>query len=437
MNEWLLVGVGVLLTLGTAIFVAAEFSLVALDPSHVDGPRVGRVKRALATLATQLSGAQVGITLTTILLGYTAQPAITSLLQVPLESTTLSRATVGAVAGAVSLVVVNAFSMVIGELLPKNVALARPLAVARRTAPLNMGFTRALRPVIASLNSAANAILRLMGIEPKEELRGGRSRQELAALVRRSAEAGTLARSTALLLKNTIALDDLAAIDVMTDRTRMHALPVTASASDVLSAARATGHSRFPILRDGPDDVRGIVHFRSAIAVPAHERDRTPVTDLLVDAPSVPETMKLRPLLDELRGHRYQCAIVVDEYGGTAGLVTLEDLVEEIVGDVADEHDRRRAPMHRTPGGAWIVPGELRPDEIRERSGIDIPESRAYETVGGFVMAHLGRVAVVGDEVEYEGLRLTVERMDGRRIDRLRLAADAPGDHDASQREAP
>ena len=214
MTLWLLVGAGVLLTLGTAVFVAAEFSLVALDPSHVVGKRAARVRRALATLSTQLSGAQVGITLTTVLLGYTAQPAITELLRIPLDNTALSRAAIGAIAGIVSLVIVNAFSMIIGELVPKNLALAEPMRVAGIAAPLVMGFTKALAPLIRWLNSVANRVVRAMGIEPKEELSGGRSPQELATLVRRSAEAGTLNASTALLLTNTIDLDSLSAIDV-------------------------------------------------------------------------------------------------------------------------------------------------------------------------------------------------------------------------------
>ncbi|MFV0634131.1 hemolysin family protein [Demequina sp.] len=431
-TQWLLVGLGVLLTIGTAVFVAAEFSLVALDPAHVDDSDRGgkRVRRALRRLSTQLSGAQVGITLTTILLGYTAQPALVELLEVPLSSTPLARTAVAGVAGVASLVLVNAFSMIFGELVPKNAALADPDRTARLVTPASMSFTTALAPIISALNRSANGILRIMGLEPREELSGGRSPQELAALVRRSAEAGTLAPSTALLLKNTIELDALTAIDVMTDRTRMHTLERDAVAADVLSLARASGHSRFPVLGEGVDDVLGLVHLRAAVAVPAHERDTAPVADFMVPAPRIPETMRMRPLLIELRDLGPQCAIVVDEYGGTAGLVTLEDVVEELVGEVADEHDRRRAGVHRTPGGAWVVPGDLRPDEVDEVTGLGVPESRAYETVAGFVMASLGRVAEVGDEVDSDDARIRVERMDGRRIDRVRLtpmARDAAG----------
>lgn len=427
LTEWLLVGVGVLLTVGTALFVASEFSLVALDPAHVDESKPGgkRVRKALKSLSTQLSGAQVGITLTTVMLGFTAQPALTDLLKIPLDSSPINRAAVAGVAGVLSMIIVNSFSMIIGELAPKNAALAKPAATARVVTPFMMAFTVALKPLISAMNGAANWILGLMGIEAKEELSGGRSRQELAALVRRSAEAGTLAPSTALLLKNTIELDDLTAVDVMTDRTRMQTVGIDATASDVLALARGTGHSRFPVVGEGPDDVMGLVHLRQVIGVPNHERDTTSVRSLMVEAPRVPETIQMRPLLVELRGYGYQCAIVVDEYGGTAGLVTLEDVVEELVGDVADEHDRRRASTFRTAGGAWILPGHLRPDEVKEITEIEIPESPSYETVGGYVMARLGRVAQTGDVVDEDGVSVTVERMDGRRIDRVRVVTSA------------
>jgi len=427
MTEWLLVGAGVLLTIGTAVFVAAEFSLVALDPAHVDGKRAGRVRSALRTLSTQLSGAQVGITLTTVLLGFTAQPAIVSLLHIPLDDSGLSRAAIGVIAGLLSVLIVNGFSMIFGELVPKNLALAEPMRVAGLAAPLNMGFTRALRPVIAVLNGSANRILRMLGIEPREELAGGRSPQELAALVRRSAEAGTLAPTTARLLTNTIELDELAAVEVMTDRTRMHTIAADAPVSDILDAARISGHTRFPVVGEGPDDVLGMAHLLGALSVAPHKRSATPASAVMVDVLRVPETMRMRPLLGELKDARLQCAIVVDEYGGTAGLVTLEDLVEELIGEVADEHDRRRPAMHQTAGGAWVVPGDLRPDEVLERAGIAVPESPVYETVGGYVMATLGRVPATGDSFVADGLRVVVERMDGRRVDRVRLVTEEEG----------
>jgi len=426
-SAWILVGLGAVLTLGTAVFVAAEFSLVALDPSRVDeSTRYGRrVAKAHRRLATQLWGAQVGITVSTIMLGYTAQPALTRILRVPLEDSSLSRAAVGTVAAATSLVLINVYSMLFGELVPKNLALSEPARVARFTSPFIIGFSSSLRPLIRVLGGIAGAILRTMGIEPKEELAGGRSPQELAALVRRSAEAGTLAPSTALLLKNSLDFAALTALDVMTDRTRMTVLDIDATAADVVATARASGHSRFPVIDGSHDDIVGLVHLRAAVGVPADERAGRPVRDLMMVAPRIPETISAGPLLEELRGFGHQMAIVVDEYGGTAGLVTLEDVVEELVGEVADEHDRRRVDVHRTADGGWSVPGLLRPDEVLEVTGLAIPDDAAYETVGGYVMAKLGRLAAVGDEVGDDEVRVRVERVDGRRVERVRVWAEA------------
>ncbi|WP_182111695.1 MULTISPECIES: hemolysin family protein [unclassified Actinotalea] len=435
MTEWLLVLLGVALTAGTAVFVAAEFALVTLDPALVDQEvqrtpdrRSRSVRRALAELSTQLSGAQVGITVTTILLGYTTQPAITDLLAGALGRNPRTEGIATALAAVGAILLVNGFSMLFGELVPKNLALSRPLATARAVAPLQRGFTTALRPVIVVLNDSANGLLRRMGVEPREELSGGRSAQELASLVRRSAEVGTLDEGTATLLTNSIELDTLTAVDVMTDRTRMEVVRRDHTAADVVARARATGHSRFPVIDTSHDDVVGLVHLRRAIAVPYDRRADVPAAALMDDAPRVPETVRLGPLLVELREHGMQMAVVVDEYGGTAGVVTLEDVVEELVGEVADEHDPRRAGVHRTADDSWSVPGLLRPDELEEATGVVVPDEGAYETLGGLVMALLGRVPHAGDVVQVPGVLLQVEQMDGRRVERLRVRPHAPAD---------
>jgi CBS domain containing-hemolysin-like protein len=426
LTEWLLVGLGVLLTAGTAVFVAAEFALVTLDPGVVEQDlarrhdrRAASVLAALRELSTQLSGAQVGITLTTILLGYTAQAALTDLLAAGLGEVLATAAATG-VAAVLAIVLVNGFSMLFGELVPKNYALSTPLTTARLVVPLQRAFTTALRPVIAVLNASANALLRRFGVEPREELSGGRSPQELVALVRRSAAAGTLDAGTATLLANSIELGTLTAVDVMTDRTRMDVVRRDDTAADVVALAHATGHSRFPVIGESHDDVVGLVHLRRAVAVPYERRGEVPAAALMDPAPRVPETVGLGPLLVELREH-LQMAVVVDEYGGTAGVVTLEDVVEELVGEVADEHDPREAGARRVGEDTWSVPGLLRPDELTEQTGVVVPEDPAYETLGGLVMAQLGRLPRVGDAVEVDGVVLTVEALDGRRVERLRV----------------
>ena len=425
LTKWLLVGLGVLLTAGTAVFVASEFSLVTLDPGVVarktkaDDRRGQSVRKALARLSTELSGAQVGITVTTILLGYTTQPAVITLLRVPLEASVLGRAVGGAVAGVLALGLVNVFSMLFGELVPKNFALSRPLGTARTVATFQRAFTAALRPLIVLFNGSANALLRRVGVEPREELSGGRSPQELASLVRRSARVGTLDESTATLLTNSIDFEELTASDVMTDRQRVVVVRRDDPASHVVALARETGHSRFPVVGDGRDDIVGLVHLRRAIGVPYSRRSAVPAGALMVDAPRVPETVRLGPLLIELRELGMQMAVVVDEYGGTSGVVTLEDVVEELVGDVADEHDRRRSTVTRRADGSWALPGLLRPDELTEATGLSVPEDGPYETLGGLVMALLGRVPEVGDEVVAGDVRLRVEAMQGRRVERV------------------
>ncbi|WP_421732930.1 hemolysin family protein [Cellulomonas sp.] len=438
LTEWLLVGLGVLLTLGTAVFVASEFSLVTLDPGLVEGQaapddrRSQSVLKALRRLSTELSGAQLGITLTTILLGYTTQPAVARLLRLPLQDSVLGQAAGGLIAAVLAIVLVNGFSMVVGELIPKNLAISRPLPTARMVAPLQSGFTSALRPLITVFNGSANALLRSFGIDPREELSGGRSPQELAALVRRSAEVGTLDESTATLLTNSIEFTELTAVDVMTDRLRLVVVRREESAADVIDLARRTGHSRFPVIGDSSDDIVGLVHLRRAIAVPYERRAEVPAAALMVDAPRVPETVHLGPLLVELREQGLQMAVVVDEYGGTSGVVTLEDVVEELVGDVADEHDRRRASTARSADGSWLLPGVLRPDELVEVTGLHVPAEGPYETLGGLLMFVLGRIPADGDQIVVDGVQIQVEAMAGRRVERVRVREAAPGQEDGS-----
>lgn len=423
----LMLVLGLLLTAGTFLFVSAEFSLVALDQAVVErraaeGDRsASQVLRATRTLSTQLSGSQVGITLTTILLGYTTQTTVADLLTRALGAAGVAEAVATGVAVVVAAVVINAFSMLFGELVPKNLALAHPLRTAGAVVPFQMAFTWLTRPVILVLNGSANWILHRLGIEPQEEISAARSASELAALVRHSAEEGTLDTSTAALLTNSIRMSDLTAVDVMTDRGLLQTLDEDATASDVVALAHETGHSRFPVIGEDVDDVLGLVSLRRAIAVPFERRREVSVLSqsLLAPAPRVPETVGLGPLLVQLRDEGLQMALVVDEYGGLSGIVTLEDVVEEIVGDVSDEHDQRRRGVRRRPDGSWLVPGTLRPDELADRTGAHVPEDGPYETMAGLVMNELGRVPLTGDSVEVAGVRLDVVQVQGRRVTQI------------------
>lgn len=429
--DWILVGLGVVLTVGTFIFVAAEFSLVAIDPAALDRleaegtPSQARkargVSRALKHLSTQLSGAQVGITLTTILLGYTMQEALANLFTQGFSHAGLARAATGVVAVAISLVIVNVFSMLLGELIPKNWAISNPIGVATVVTPFQRGFTRVFYPLIVSLNATANAILRRFGVEPKEELSGARSAPELAALVRHSAQAGTLDAATATLLTRSIGVHQLTAVDVMTDRLRTQTVRKDATVAELLERSYATGFSRFPVIEQNLDHVVGVATLRRAISVPHEKRATVPVGAVTESIASVPETMTLAALLVELRDLGAQMVVVVDEYGGTSGIVTLEDVVEEIVGEVADEHDELRAAVRQTESGVWVVPGTLRPDELYAYTQIKVPEGAEYETLGGLILTSLGRLPNQGEVVVLPGVTLQVERLAGRRIELVRV----------------
>lgn len=425
---WILLAVGVLLTLGTALFVASEFSLVALDRHTVekavaDGDRRAQgVLGPLTHLSTNLSGAQLGITITTLLFGFAVQEPLAGLLHPLAAATGLPDSAVGPVSVVAAMAIAYAFSMLFGELVPKNLAIASPMGTAKVVAPLQHAFTTVLRPLIAVFNSTANAVLRLMNVEPQEELSAARSPAELDSLVRHSARAGTLDRGTAVLLSRALELSERTAGDVMTHRGAMVAIDADASVEEMLELSRVTGHSRFPVIDGGEDDVIGVVQVRRAITVPRPERARVRVGTLVAEIARVPETVPLDALLIDLRDLGAQLAVVEDEYGGTAGITTLEDVVEELVGEVSDEHDEDE-PERFIPEGerGWSVSALMRPDEIRRELGVIVPESPDHDTLGGLIMEHLRRIPAVGDVVETDGLRLEVTAMEDRRVDLVRL----------------
>ena len=421
-----MLGVGLLLTIGTGLFVASEFALVNLDRADLEARQAAGESRlsltisALRITSTHLSSAQLGITLTTLLTGYTMEPAISNLLAPVFDAWGIPSGVSRPLAAIIGVSIATVFSMIIGELVPKNFALAVPRQTAKLVMPFQVAFTTVFRPAIVVLNGSANGVLRSVGIEPKEELSGARTAEELSSLVRRSASAGVLEEDTASLLDRSLTFARLSAADVMTPRPSIHALAADDSAEDVIQLARRTGHSRFPVYGEDMDDITGIVHLKAAVGVPRERRADVPAAALATEPLRYPEAVHLDVLVAELRARGYQMAVVVDEYGGTAGVVTLEDLVEEIVGEVLDEHDRRRAGIVRVEDTV-IFPGELRPDEVRDRTGIRIPEGDVYDTVGGYIMSVLERIPVVGDSVEIEDGTIEVQRMEGRRVDRVRF----------------
>ncbi|MEF9902440.1 hemolysin family protein [Streptomyces sp. P9-A2] len=438
MTEVLLLLVAILLSLACGAFVAAEFSLTTVERSDLEraaerGERgaPGALK-AVRNLTFQLSGAQLGITVTNLVVGMLSEPSIAALISGPLESVGASESVASSLALVLGTALSTVFLMVVGELVPKNWAISSPLAVAKNVGNAQRWFSAAFRPFISHLNNTANRIVRRFGVEPAEELASARGPQELAALARHSAKAGALEADTAELFVRTLNLADLTAENVMTPRVQVVALEVQATCEDVANATRATGLSRFPVYRGTFDSVVGTAHIKDVLAVPAERRTRVRVSEMMREPLLVPESLTVDRLLDRLSGRRTM-AVVIDEYGGTAGVATLEDIVEEVVGEVRDEHDPHETPDLARTGSdeeghdLFSADGSARVDQLA-RVGLRAPDG-PYETLAGLVATELGRIPAVGDTLEVAGWRMEVLDATGRRAARVLLHAPLADAH--------
>ena len=421
----------VALILANGLFVAAEFALVAVDRSQVAveverGSRAARmVDGILHRLSFSLSGAQLGITLCSLGLGVLSEPVVAPVLEPifgPLDHSTAVTASVVA-----ALLLTTVVQMVVGELIPKGVAVARPLPTSLAMAAPFGFFVTIFRPVIVVCNAAADGLLRLVGLEPAEELHTVRSRDELHRLVQTSHEGGTLVLQAADLLDRSFRFREKTAADALTPRMEIEALPIDADAGDLLDASERTGLSRFPVTDGDLDDILGVVHVKDVLGIDPARRRSAPLRELVRPVAMVPESSELGDLLLQLQDESGQFAVVLDEYGATAGIITLEDLVEEIVGDISDEHDPAGTePLVRRWQGAHLLSGRLHPDEVEEACGFEIPHG-PYETLAGFVLERLGSIPSVGDGFTERGWSLEVSEMDERRVAVVRLVAPPPG----------
>ena len=428
----------ILLTVANAFFTAGEFSLVTVDRAAIDqeakqGDRKARlVRRSLRELSFQLSAAQLGITLAALLTGYLAEPALAKLVRPAIEPWAGTH-TQG-VTHFAALAIATIVSMLFGELVPKNAALARPMPLARATAGPLRTFGNVFKWMIKALNETANFLVRRLGIEPHEELASARSPEELGLLAAISARAGAIPTDTAVLLRRTIRFGDKRAAEAMTPRVDVVALNIDATVSDVLDRARESGKSRFPLFEETLDSITGIVSVTDALGVPLGRRASTLAVSIAREPVQVPESLDLDGVLETLKAAGADMGIVVDEYGGTDGVVTIEDLVEELVGEIADEHDIAPETTGEIPASDLALPGDtilatdgpvdvdgmLREDEVAEATGFALPEG-PYETLAGYLMAQLGHIPAPGEMLVIPGWTFEVLDVERRRIVRVRV----------------
>ena len=415
-----------------AFFVAAEFGLVAVDRARIEAAAAEgdagarRIGTLLGRLTVHLSGAQFGITVSALMLGFVAEPTVARILTGDSHPTGPSV--------VVAILVATVLHLVIGEQVPRYLALAAPERVVRALAPAVTLFGIVGRPVVALLDGWAKLGVRRLGVTPRSDLDPSHTLDEIGDLIRTSSDETLDAEDVALLTRS-IRMADKVAADVLVPRLDVHALEVGSVGVDLLAEANRTGCSRFPVVDGDLDHVAGVVHVKALLEVPRDGRDGVPVVDLMAPALAVPETRMLGGLLEDLWGARAAMAVVVDEHGGTAGIVTEEDVLEELIGEIDDDLfdlTGRRPPLPRTKVdglGSTVVPGRLGPDDVHEATGLTMPDG-PYETLAGFVLDRLGRIPQVTEMVEYDGWRIEVLAVDGRRIVTLRVVAPSrPVDH--------
>ena len=410
-----LVAVFVLIALN-GIFVAGEFSLVAVDAERVEvmageGHRRARtVKKLLSRLSFHLGGAQLGITVTSLLLGFLAEDTIGEFLgYLPGFNLTSGPAQAG-----IAIAIAAVIQMVFGELAPKNIAISRPLGTGLWLGPILRVYGVISAPVTATFNGLANRLLRLCGIEPVEELRSLRSLEDLEHLVRASS-ARTIRADEARLITRTLQLSRKDAADALTPRTSMVGIEQSGTIADLVRITKDSGYSRFPVTGQDTDDIVGIVEVRDVFALPVEDRELRPLSEILRPAVIVPEHRELDGVLLDLEAAESRLAVVIDEHGGTAGLITREDILEELVGDIADEYDEPVRTTSETRDGRYVVDGRTSRGDIEEMIGLRLPRG-PYETVAGFLLEQFGSVPLVGEQLEWQGWKFEIPGRENLRI---------------------
>jgi CBS domain containing-hemolysin-like protein len=424
-------------------FVAAEFALVRSRRTRLEsmartGDWMARVAlRASGNLARVLSASQLGITLASLALGWLAEDAFghwvtEHLTALPFAIDLSVRVGIGA---AVALTLVTYFHVVFGELAPRSAALSHPERFARWLTPPLVAFAWLVKPFTALLNSSANLVLRLVGEKPASDEENVHSADELRIIVEQSQEVGVLPTQDADMLEGVFEFSEKNAQEVMTPRTDIDALQLDATLDETLALVEESGRSRYPVYEETIDDIVGLILAKDLIPILRNPPKDFSLRSVMRPVHAVPGTREVEGVLADFKRLKEHMAIVLDEYGGTAGLVTMEDLLEEIVGEILDEYDEPPDRPEREGADLVVVPGGMNIGELNERYGLDVPDED-YTTVGGFVFGALGRLAVVGDRITAGGAVFTVREMDGRRIDSLTVDLHSAGDRRATERQA-
>ncbi|MBI2835555.1 MAG: HlyC/CorC family transporter [Acidobacteria bacterium] len=419
------------LVLANGFFVAAEFSVVTVRKTRVDqliaeGNRMARaVRRAVNDPDSYIAATQLGITMASIGLGWIGEPALASLIEPVFDFLPgpIAVTTSHSIAVAIAFAVITALHIVLGELAPKTIALQDPERTALWVVKPTELFMRVFWPFIALLNTMGRAVVTMLGFQPPSGHSLVHSEQELKMLVTASQEAGVLEEQEEQMLHRVFGFGDLTAAQVMVPRTELAAIAADTPLDAVLEEIARVPHTRFPVYRRDLDDIVGILHVKDLLKALKTPPDQFSLTSLTRDVLAVPETMKADDLLSEMQQRHAPHAIVIDEYGGTAGLATFERLMERIVGELGLETGAAAIGIITLADGSMLLDGLMLVPDANERFGLKIDET-AYNTIGGFVLGTLGRRPRIGDQVEVDGRIMRVEALDGLRVARVFLSRE-------------
>ncbi|WP_432085756.1 hemolysin family protein [Streptomyces sp. bgisy095] len=426
MNAALGLSAVLVLTVGTGYFVAQEFAYVAADrlalarEAEAGDKRAARALKVLERLSFMLSGAQLGITVTGLVVGFLAEPSVSALLRPLLEGTGLSGGAVSAISVVLAFVLATVLQMVLGELAPKNLALAVPERLAKSLAPSTLLYLRIVGPVVRVFDGAANKLLRKAGIEPVEELHHGATLEELSHVIGESHEQGELPPATAELLDHALEFSERTMAEVMVPRADAVFVRKDATLAEAVELIARHGHSNYPVLGDHPDDIAGVLGVNELMRLPGTTFGTTTAGEAARRPLLLPDTLPLPRAVAQMRERDDEFAVVLDEHGGVAGVVTYEDIAEELVGDIADENDRIVA-VAAPDGEGWRVDAGRRLDEIEQATGIALPEEDDYDTVAGLIIDRLGRFPTIGDRLTVDDVRIEVLSLDRHVPERVRI----------------